>query len=159
MMANGFNCAMLLGNIGADPELRVGQSGNSALKLRLATTESWFDKASNERKERTDWHNVLVFGKRGEALQKLLSKGDRVFVEGRLQTNQYEKDGQKHYATSIVADEVILCGGRGQQQQQQQQPYAPQQARPRPSFQKQTAPQPPPSAYDEPMMETDDIPF
>lgn len=113
-MAEGMNRVMLLGNLGADPELRFGQGPDTAvLKLRLATTESYFDRRTNERKERTDWHNVVVFGKRGEALQKILQKGATIFVEGRLQTGSYEKDGQKHYRTDVVATNVILAGRGG----------------------------------------------
>src|SRR5262245_47872699 len=113
-MAEGLNRVMLLGNLGADPDLRYGQGPDTAvLRLRLATTESYFDKRSNERKERTDWHNVVVFGKRGEALQKILQKGTTIFVEGRLQTSNYEKDGQKHYRTDIIATNVILAGRGG----------------------------------------------
>lgn len=113
-MSEGLNRVMLMGNLGADPELRFGQGGadTAVLKLRLATTESYFDKRSNERKEKTDWHNVVVFGKRGEALQKILQKGSTIFVEGRLQTSSYEKDGQKHYRTDVVAQNVILAGRR-----------------------------------------------
>jgi single-strand DNA-binding protein len=110
-MAEGLNRVMLLGNLGADPELRFGQNAEQAvLRLRLATTESYFDKRSNERKERTNWHNVVVFGKRGEALQKILQKGSTIFIEGRLQTSSYEKDGQKIWRTDIVANNVILAG-------------------------------------------------
>lgn len=113
-MAEGLNRVMLLGNLGADPDLRFGQGPETAvLRLRLATTESYFDKRSNERKERTDWHNVVVFGKRGEALQKILQKGSTIFIEGRLQTSSYEKEGQKHYRTDIVATNVILAGRGG----------------------------------------------
>jgi single-strand DNA-binding protein len=111
-MAEGLNRVMLLGNLGADPDLRFGQGGadTAVLRLRLATTESYFDKRTNERKEKTDWHNVVVFGKRGEALQKILQKGSTIFIEGRLSTSSYEKDGQKHYRTDVVANNVILAG-------------------------------------------------
>lgn len=111
-MGEGMNRVMLLGNLGADPELRFGQNADQAvLKLRIATTESYFDKRSNERKERTDWHNVVLFGKRAEALHKILVKGSSIFVEGRLQTSSYEKDGQKVWKTDVVATNVILSGG------------------------------------------------
>jgi single-strand DNA-binding protein len=113
-MAEGLNRVMLLGNLGAEPELRYGQAADSAvLRLRIATTESYYDRRSNERKERTDWHNVVLFGKRAEALQKILSKGSMVFVEGRLQTSSYEKDGRKIYKTDVIATNLILAGGRG----------------------------------------------
>ena len=113
-MAEGLNRVMLMGNLGADPELRFGQSAEQAvLKLRLATTERYFDKRGNEWKERTDWHSVVVFGKRGEALHKILTKGSTIFIEGRLQTSSYEKEGQKHYRTEVIATNVLLGGGRG----------------------------------------------
>lgn len=109
-MSEGVNRATLLGNLGADPELRFTQGGQAVLNLRLATTEVYFDK-DKEKKERTDWHNVTVWGKRGEALDKILSKGSRVFIEGRIQTSSYDdKDGGKRYKTEIVATNVILAG-------------------------------------------------
>jgi single-strand DNA-binding protein len=109
-MADGLNKVMLFGNLGADPELRVTPSGQAILKLRLATTESYLDK-SNTRQERTEWHRITIWGKRGEALGKILTKGDKIFVEGRLQTSSYEKNGEKRYSTEIVANNVILGGG------------------------------------------------
>jgi single-strand DNA-binding protein len=112
-MADGLNRVMLFGNLGADPELRVTPSGQSILKLRLATTESYLDR-NNARQERTDWHSVTVWGKRGEALSKILAKGSSIFIEGRIQTSSYEKNGEKRYRTDIVANNIILAGrGRG----------------------------------------------
>ncbi len=86
--------------------------GQAVLKLRLATTETYLDK-NNVRQERTEWHRVTLWGKRGEALGKFLAKGDRIFVEGRLQTSSYEKNGEKRYSTDVVATNIILSGGRG----------------------------------------------
>jgi single-strand DNA-binding protein len=109
-MADGLNKVLLLGNLGADPELRVTPSGQAILKLRLATTESYLDR-SNTRQERTEWHRVTVWGKRGEALAKFLAKGDRIFIEGGIRTSSYEKNGEKRYSTDIVANNIILAGG------------------------------------------------
>lgn len=111
-MAEGLNKVMLLGNLGADPELRVTQGGQAVLKMRLATTEGYLDR-NNTRQERTEWHSVTLFGKRGEALSKFLTKGDRIFIEGRVQTSSYEKDGEKRYRTEVIANNVILNGKRG----------------------------------------------
>ncbi len=109
-MAEGLNKVMLLGNLGADPELKVTQGGQSVLKLRLATTETYLDR-NKTRQERTEWHQITLWGPRGEALSKFLSKGERIFVEGRIQTSTYEKDGEKRYRTEIVATNIILSGG------------------------------------------------
>ena len=111
-MAEGLNRVMLLGNLGADPELRVTPGGQAILKLRLATTETYLDK-SNTRQERTEWHSITMWGKRGEALAKFLKKGDRIFIEGGLRTSSYEKNGEKRYRTEIVASNLILSGGGG----------------------------------------------
>jgi len=100
---------MLLGNLGADPELRMTGGGQAVLKLRLATTESYLDR-NKERQERTEWHNVVVWGKRAEGLGKIVRKGDRMFVEGGLRTSSYEKDGEKRYRTEVIASNVILNG-------------------------------------------------
>jgi len=114
-MAEGLNKVLLLGNLGADPELRVTPGGQAVLKLRLATTESYLDR-SNTRQERTEWHRITIWGKRGEALAKFLSKGDRIFIEGSIRTSSYEKNGEKRYSTDIVANNVILAGGGRRQQ-------------------------------------------
>jgi len=109
-MAEGFNRVMLLGNLGSDPELRFTQGGQAVLNLRLATTESYLDK-DKVRRDRTDWHNVVVWGKRGEALAKILGKGSSLFIEGSLRTSSYDdRDGNKRYKTEIIANNVILAG-------------------------------------------------
>jgi len=113
-MAEGLNRVTLIGNLGADPELKYTQSGQGVLRLRLATTESYVNRA-NERQQRTDWHTVIVWGKRGEALNNILSKGRNICVEGRIQYRQWDdKDGNKRNSTEIVAQNIVLLGsGRG----------------------------------------------
>ncbi len=112
-MAEGLNRVMLLGNLGADPELRMTSGGQAVLKMRLATTESFLNR-DRVRQERTEWHNVTLWGKRGDALSKFLTKGSRMFVEGRISTSSYEdRDGNKRYRTEVVATNVILAGRGG----------------------------------------------
>lgn len=112
MASKGLNKVMLIGNLGFDPELKYTQGNQAVLRLRLATNES-YKSASGEWQERTEWHTVIVWGKRGEALQKILRKGIQVYIEGGLRTRQWEdKDGNKRSTTEIVANEVILLGSR-----------------------------------------------
>ena len=111
-MAEGLNRVTLLGNLGADPELRMTQGGQAVLKLRLATSETYLDK-SNVRQERTEWHSITVWGKRAEGLAKILAKGSRIYAEGALRTSSYDKDGEKRYRTEIVASNILLAGGAG----------------------------------------------
>ncbi len=108
-MSDGINRVYLLGHLGADPELRATAGGLSVLHLRVATNESWLDK-NKEQQSRVEWHDVVVWGLRAEALAKLLSKGDGVLVEGHLRTSSYEKDGTKRYRTEIHAREVCFAG-------------------------------------------------
>jgi len=111
-MAEGLNRVILIGNLGTDPELKYTQNGQAVLRLRLATTESYMNRAS-ERQQRTDWHTVIIWGKRGEALNNILSKGRPICVEGRIQYRQWDdKDGNKRNSTEIVATNIVLLGGR-----------------------------------------------
>ncbi len=110
-MAEGLNRVILLGNLGADPELRMTNGGTAVLNIRLATSESYLDR-NKQRQERTEWHRVVVWGRRAEALGKILTKGDRILIEGGLRTSSYDdKDGHKRYTTEIVATNVVLSGG------------------------------------------------
>jgi single-strand DNA-binding protein len=130
-MSEGLNRVMLLGNLGADPEVRMTPGGQAVCNLRIATTERYKDK-HDAWQEKTEWHRITVWGRRGEALGKIMHKGDRVFIEGRLQTSSYEKNGEKRYSTDIVATNVILSsGGRG--------PSAPTDPAPAPSAPEETA--------------------
>lgn len=106
---NGLNKTIIMGNLGADPELRIAAGGVAILKMRVATTEGWNDK-DNKWQERTEWHRVTVFGKRAESLAKFLRKGMLVTVDGQNRTTSYEKEGQKHYSTEIVALAVWSLG-------------------------------------------------
>lgn len=116
MSNTGLNRVLLIGNLGQDPELRFTQSNQGVLTIRMATTESYFDETSKARKELTEWHTVIVWGKRAEALNKILSKGSRIAVEGKNKTRSWEdkKGGGKRYATEVVANNIILLGGRGE---------------------------------------------
>lgn len=110
-MAEGLNRVMLLGNLGADPELRMTTGGQAVLKLRLATSETYLDR-NKVRQEKTEWHSVTVWGKRAEALAKILTKGSRIFIEGGLRTSSYDdRDGNKRYRTEVVANNIVLAGG------------------------------------------------
>src|SRR6266513_88953 len=113
-MADGLNRVMLLGNLGADPELKMTSGGQAVLKMRLATTESYLDR-NKVRQERTEWHSVVLWGKRAEALSRFLSKGSKLMIEGSLRTSSYDdKEGNKRYKTEVVASNIILAGrGRG----------------------------------------------
>lgn len=110
-MSEGLNRVTLIGNLGVDPELKYTQSGQAVLRLRLATTENYVDKGG-KKQERTEWHTVNVWGKRGEALNNILAKGGRICVEGRIQYRSWEDpQGAKKYATDIVATNIVLLGG------------------------------------------------
>lgn len=107
------NRAVIIGNIGKDAEVRYTPAGIAVSNFSIATTENWTSK-DGEKHEQTEWHKVTVWGKSAEKLQPYLTRGKQIYVEGRLQTRQWEKDGQKHYTTEVKADRIVLLGGRGE---------------------------------------------
>lgn len=146
-MARGVNKVILVGTCGQDPEVRYLPNGNAVTNLSLATSEQWTDKQTGQKVEKTEWHRVSMFGKVAEIAGEYLRKGSQVYIEGKLQTREWEKDGIKRYTTEIVVDmqgTMQLLGGRPQGDQQQggnnyqQSAPAPRQQAPRP----QSAPQP-----------------
>lgn len=104
-MAQSFSKTMFIGNLGADPEVRYTAGGNPIAKFSAATTETWRDKATGQPQERTEWHRVVIFGALAELVGKFCSKGSKVFVEGRNQTREWEKDGIKRTITEIIVDQ------------------------------------------------------
>jgi single-strand DNA-binding protein len=109
------NKVIILGRLGQDPELRYTPSGASVCQFSLATSESWNDKSTGQKQEKTEWHRIVVWGKLAELCNQYLSKGRQAFVEGKIQTRSWEdKDGQKRYTTEILANTVQFIGGAAQ---------------------------------------------
>lgn len=113
MARGGVNKVILIGNVGADPELRYTAGGTAVTNFNIATNESWTD-SSGERQERTEWHRIVVWGRLAEICNQYLRKGSKVFIEGRLQTRSWEtQDGQKRYTTEVVARDMQMLDSRG----------------------------------------------
>ncbi|MBN1379014.1 MAG: single-stranded DNA-binding protein [Gammaproteobacteria bacterium] len=113
-MAKGINKVILIGHLGADPEVKYMPSGSAVTNLSLATTESWKDKQSGDKQERTEWHRVAMFGRLAEIAGEYLRKGSQVYIEGRIQTDKWQdKDGKDRYTTKIIANDMQMLGGRG----------------------------------------------
>ena len=110
-MARGVNKVILIGNLGSDPEVRYTPSGAAVANVNLATTSSWNDR-EGQRQERTEWHRLVFWNKLAEIVKQYLKKGSKVYVEGRLQTDTWEKEGQKHYTTQVVVSEMQMLDGR-----------------------------------------------
>ena len=108
-MSRGVNKVILIGHLGADPEVRYTANGSAVARLRLATTESYVDKSGN-RQEITEWHTVTAWGKLAETCGQYLAKGKQIYIEGRLRTTSYEKDGVKRYTTEVVARDMLMLG-------------------------------------------------
>jgi single-strand DNA-binding protein len=113
-MARGINKVILVGNLGADPETRYTASGSAITNIRIATSESWRDKQTGEKQERTEWHRVVFFSRLAEIAGEYLRKGSQVYIEGSLRTNKWQdQSGQDRYSTDIVANEMQMLGSRG----------------------------------------------
>ncbi|MBS7664133.1 single-stranded DNA-binding protein [Pseudomonas lalucatii] len=163
-MARGVNKVILVGTCGQDPETRYLPSGNAVTNLSLATSEQWTDKQTGQKVEKTEWHRVALFGKVAEIAGEYLRKGSQVYIEGKLQTREWEKDGVKRYTTEVIVDmqgTMQLLGGRpsgdsGDNAPRQQRPApqrAPQQQAARPAPQQPAQPAADFDSFD------DDIPF
>jgi single-strand DNA-binding protein len=113
-MARGINKVILVGNLGADPEVRYTAGGTAIASLSIATSEQWTDKQSGQKQERTEWHRVKLFGRLAEIAGEYLKKGRQVYVEGSLRTDKYtDKQGVERYSTDIIASELQMLGGMG----------------------------------------------
>ncbi len=113
-MARGVNKVILVGNLGKDPEVRYMPSGNAVANVTLATTESWKDKQSGEKQERTEWHTVVFYSRLAEIAGEYLKKGSQVYVEGSLRTRKWQdKNGNDRYTTEIIANDMQMLGSRG----------------------------------------------
>lgn len=141
-MARGVNRVILIGTLGQDPEVKYLGNGNAVCNLSLATSEEWKDKQSGEKKSQTEWHRVVLFGKVAEIAGEYCRKGGQVYIEGKLKTREWEKDGIKRYSTEIVVDMQGTMqflggkpadGGNAAPRQQQQSRPASQQSAPQPA--------------------------
>ena len=163
MASRGVNKVILVGNVGKDPETRYLPSGGAVTNLALATSESWKDKNTGQPQEKTEWHRVSLFGKVAEIAGEYLRKGSQVYIEGKLQTREWEKDGIKRYTTEIIVDmqgTMQLLGGRPDSGGGDS---APRQQRPAPQREQQSAPRPAQQQAPQPAADfdsfDDDIPF
>lgn len=162
-MARGVNKVILIGNVGGDPEVRYLPNGNAVANITLATSDSWKDKQTGQQQERTEWHRVVFFGRIAEVVGEYVRKGSKMYIEGRLQTREWEKDGVKRYTTEIVVDiggQMQLLDGKPQGGEQGMAPR-PQQQRPaqQPAPQQQPAQQAPQQSAPDYDSFDDDIPF
>ncbi len=124
-MASGLNKVMIIGNLGADPELRHTQNNQSVARLRIATTENYQDRNGNQQ-QTTEWHNVVAWGKSAELAARYLTKGRQVYVEGRLRTRKWQdREGKDRYTTEIIAQRLLFLGGRGEVETQREEGPAP----------------------------------
>lgn len=111
-MSKGVNKVILVGNVGKDPEIRNTSNGKMVANISIATSEAWVDKSTGEKKEQTEWHNIVFFGPGAEIVSKYVRKGGQIYIEGKLKTEKYEKDGVTRYSTKIIANTMQMLGGQ-----------------------------------------------
>ena len=109
----GVNKVIILGRLGADPELRSSPSGVTSCNLSIATSQNWTDKSSGEKKEKTEWHRIVFFGRSAEIIDQYVKKGQELYIEGSLSTSKYEKDGIERYTTNIIGSSFNFISGSG----------------------------------------------
>lgn len=132
-MARGINKVILIGNLGADPEVRYNATGGAIANITIATSESWTDKQTNEKKEVTEWHRVVIYQRLAEIAGEYLRKGSKVYIEGRLRTRKWQDNqGVERYTTEIIASELQMLDGRGEGQSSSGEAYQPAQRTPAP---------------------------
>lgn len=120
----GVNKAIIVGNLGQDPDTRYMPSGDAVTNISVATSESWKDKQTGESKERTEWHKISAFGRLAEIMAEYLKKGSQVYIEGKLRTRKWQdKDGNDRWTTEIIADQMQMLGGKGESKPQQENTY------------------------------------
>ncbi len=124
---SSLNKAMIIGNLGKDPELKYMPNGKAVASFSIATSQKWKDNDGNQQ-EKTEWHNVTAFEKLAEIVGEYVKKGSKVYIEGRLQTDQWEKDGVKHYSTKIIASQMVMLGGKTEKNETEAQPSSQQEA-------------------------------
>lgn len=155
----GVNKVILIGNLGKDPEVRHLESGVPVASFSIATSESYNDKNTGERKTVTEWHNIVLWRGLAEVAEKYLHKGDQVYIEGKLRTRQWEKDGVTRYTTEIVGENLTMLGGKPKSEGEPAAPAAPAVAS-TPASQPAAGPsQPAEPAADTSQTEVDDLPF
>jgi single-strand DNA-binding protein len=122
MAQRGVNKVILVGNVGADPDCKQLDNGNTVATLTLATSETWKDKSSGEPQEKTEWHRIVFFGRLAEIVEEWVKKGHKLYIEGRLQTRSWEQDGVKRYTTEVVGKEMQMLGQGSQEAREDNQP-------------------------------------
>lgn len=147
-MARGINKVILVGTVGKDPEMKYMPSGDAIANISIATNDTWRDKNTGEKKEATEWHRVVFFRQLADIVGKYVRKGQQIYIEGSLKTRSWEKDGQKHYATEIVASDMQMLGSKGDGERTEQSASAPKPAPPKPA--------PAPQSFED---FDDDLPF